>query len=42
MQLFGQIKAIVTRSGNTLLQDALGASALVVMLFVGLYVPSFV
>ncbi|MGB7241974.1 MAG: hypothetical protein WBC93_07810 [Sulfitobacter sp.] len=37
-----QIKAIATRSQHTLLQDAAGAAALIVMLMVGLHLPFFV
>lgn len=37
--MFQQIKATVNRSSATLMQDALGASALVVMLMVGLHLP---
>ncbi|MEW9920756.1 hypothetical protein AB2B41_14165 [Marimonas sp. MJW-29] len=36
------LKAIATRSQDTLLQDAVGAAALVLMLVFGLYLPSFV
>lgn len=36
------IKTIATRSQDTLLQDAVGAAALVVMLVVALYLPAFV
>lgn len=36
------LKTIATRSQATLLQDALGAAALIVMLVGGLYIPSFV
>ena len=35
------LKSIVLRSQDTLLQDAVGAAALVVMLVVGLHVPAF-
>ncbi|WP_264479459.1 hypothetical protein [Roseobacter weihaiensis] len=42
MTLLLQIKMIATRSHDTLVQDALGASALVVMLVVGLHLPSFI
>ena len=41
MSSFAQIKVIAARAQGTMLQDALGAFALVVMLFVGLYLPSF-
>ena len=37
-----QIKSAITRSGDTLLADALGAVALVVMLFVGLSLPGMI
>ena len=36
------LKSIATRSQDTLLQDSIGAAALVVILVVGLYLPSFV
>lgn len=36
------LKAIATRSQDTLLQDALGAAALMVILVVGLHLPGFV
>ncbi len=36
------LKSIATRSHDTLLQDAIGAAALVVMLVVGLHLPAFV
>jgi len=36
------IKSIAARSQDTLLQDAVGAAALMVMLVVALYLPSFV
>ncbi len=36
------IKAAVQRSQDTLLADALGCAALVVLLFAGLYVPGLV
>ena len=41
MTTLHQIKDIATRSQNTLLQDAAGAVALVVMLLVALHLPSF-
>lgn len=36
------VKAIAQRSQDTLLQDALGAAALMVILVVALYLPGFV
>ena len=36
------LKTIATRSQDTLLQDAAGAAALIVMLVVGLHLPSLV
>jgi hypothetical protein len=36
------LKSIATRSQDTLLQDAAGVAALIVMLFVGLHFPVFV
>ena len=36
------LKAIATRSDSTLVQDFIGAAALVVMLVVGLHLPSLV
>lgn len=40
--MFHQIKTIAARSEATLLQDAIGAAALMVMLVVGLHLPSFI
>ncbi|MFC6759885.1 hypothetical protein ACFQFQ_10935 [Sulfitobacter porphyrae] len=42
MKMLKTLKTIATRSQDTLLQDAVGAAALVVMLVVGLHLPSFV
>lgn len=42
MTMLKTLKSIATRSQDTLLQDAVGAAALVVMLVVGLHLPSFV
>lgn len=42
MTMLKTLKSIATRSQDTLLQDAAGAAALVVMLVVGLHLPSFV
>ena len=42
MTTLRQIKSIATRAQDTLLQDAIGMAALIVMLFVGLSLPSFV
>lgn len=36
------IRTVMRRSQSTLLQDAIGASALVVMLMVALHIPGFV
>ena len=36
------LKSIATRSQDTLLTDAIGAAALIVMLVVGLSLPAFV
>ncbi|MGA9252116.1 MAG: hypothetical protein WBV78_01815 [Roseobacter sp.] len=41
MSTLNQIKCVAERSRSTLVQDALGASALMVMLIVGLHIPSF-
>jgi len=35
------LKAIATRSSDTLLEDILGAAAIMVILVVGLHLPSF-
>jgi len=40
--MLNDIKNVYLRSGATILQDALGAAALVVMLAVGLYLPGMV
>ena len=42
MTTFRTLKSIATRSQNTLLQDAAGAAALIVMLVVSLHLPAFV
>lgn len=39
--MFKEITAIITRSPATFLSDALGASALVVILMVGLTLPIY-
>ncbi|WP_302661631.1 hypothetical protein [Sulfitobacter sp. SK012] len=39
MTLLSTLKTIATRSQDTLLQDAAGAAALVVMLVVALHMP---
>lgn len=36
------LKSIATRAQDTIVQDALGAAALVVMLVFALYLPAFV
>lgn len=36
------IKTVYVRSGATILQDAIGAAALMIMLAVGLYLPGLV
>ncbi|GIT85875.1 MULTISPECIES: hypothetical protein [Roseobacter] len=40
--MFTQLKKIAEQSQGTLVQDALGLSALVVMFIVGLHFPSFI
>ncbi|MEO0402176.1 MAG: hypothetical protein AAF214_07355 [Pseudomonadota bacterium] len=42
MTTLRHIKDIATRAEATLLQDALGAAALMVMLVVGLHLPSLI
>lgn len=42
MSTMTQIRRIAGRAQYTLIQDALGAAALVVMLVVGLHLPSFI
>ncbi len=42
MTTMRMIKSIATRAESTLLQDAVGAAALMVMLVVGLHLPAFV
>ncbi len=37
--MFTELKAIIDRSAPTLLGDAVGAAALVVLLMAGLYLP---
>ncbi len=41
MSALSQMKLVATRARGTLVQDALGASALMVMLLVGLHLPNF-
>lgn len=42
MTMLKTLKSIATRSQDTIVQDAIGAAALTVMLVVGLYLPVFV
>ncbi|WP_281361037.1 hypothetical protein [Sulfitobacter maritimus] len=42
MMTYRTFKSIAARSQDTLLQDAAGAAALIVMLVVGLHLPAFV
>ncbi|KEJ88378.1 hypothetical protein [Sulfitobacter donghicola] len=42
MTFYRTVKAIAARSQDTLVQDAVGAAALVVMLVVGLHLPVLV
>lgn len=42
MATLNALKSIATRSENTLLQDFIGAAAIVVMLVVGLHLPTLV
>ena len=42
MTTLRQIKAIANRSQSTLLEDALGAAALMVILVVGLHLPHLI
>jgi len=37
--MLAEIKTVYTRSGATIIQDAAGAAALLVMLVVGLFLP---
>ena len=37
--MLNDIKTVYLRSGATILQDAMGAAALVIMLAAGLYLP---
>lgn len=39
--MFAQIKSVAIRSRDTLLSDAIGAVALMVILVVGLHLPQF-
>ncbi|AVL51660.1 hypothetical protein CEP88_02925 [Roseobacter denitrificans] len=41
-KMFTQLKKIALQSQGTLVQDALGLSALVVMLIVALHLPTFI
>ena len=40
--MLNEIKSVIARSSETLLQDAVGAAALVVMLLASLIVPGMV
>ncbi len=40
--MYSQIKAVVRRSQDTLVADAMGALALMVILLVGLHLPGFI
>lgn len=40
--MIAQIKSAVRNSRSTLLQDAIGAASLVVMMLVALHIPGFV
>lgn len=40
--MLNEIKSVIARSSETLLQDAAGAAALVVLLLATLYVPGMV
>jgi len=42
MTTLRQIREIARRAETTLLQDAMGAAALVVMLIIGLHLPSLI
>ncbi|MFK7743997.1 MAG: hypothetical protein AB8B47_02995 [Roseobacter sp.] len=42
MTLLSQIKSIAERSHDTLVQDTIGAAALILMLVVTLHLPSFI
>lgn len=42
MTTFKAIKSMATRAQHTLISDAVGFAALVVMLVVGLHLPSFI
>ncbi|WP_275113669.1 hypothetical protein [Roseobacter cerasinus] len=42
MSLLFEIASVASRSHRTLLQDAAGLMALVVMLLVGLHIPSLI
>lgn len=42
MTSYRTIRGIVARSQTTLLQDAAGAAALMVMLFAGLHLPGLI
>ncbi|MEP3685886.1 MULTISPECIES: hypothetical protein [Sulfitobacter] len=42
MMTYTTLKSIALRSQATLLQDAAGAAALIVMLVVGLHLPAFI
>jgi len=40
--MFTEIKTVIRRSSDTILQDTIGAASLVVMLLVGLSLPGLI
>ncbi|MEZ5913921.1 MAG: hypothetical protein R3D84_18215 [Paracoccaceae bacterium] len=40
--MFEEIKGVLARSSATLVEDMAGVSALAIMLFVGLHLPSYI
>lgn len=40
--MYREIKSVLRRSSDTLIQDTIGASALVIMLLVGLHLPGLI
>jgi hypothetical protein len=42
MSVLSQLKSAITRTQHTLIDDAIGAFALVVILVIGLHLPSLI
>lgn len=40
--MLNEVKAVITRSGDTMIEDAIGAACLFVLLFAGLSLPGLI